>query len=257
MLTTIPVLSFLLFGALYPLCFWFIGGNSIVTDFRKFNLGLANFVAGAGIVILLFMPVPWPLKAGVLAWKAVLLSVSSYSWKKEKINLWLILLPVVCGILAVGGLQGYFVNGTNALVPVTMLGGLILCLSFFAMILGHWYLNVPGLPIHYLTGVTRIFVAMLMVRLIWDAGMIATSKILYFGDWMPLYNFMFHIEGFLLLVAVFFGTILPVFLVYLTLETLKVKSTQSATGLLYIVVIAVLMGDLSYKYYLFKYGLVF
>lgn len=256
MLTTIPVLSFLLFGAVYPLCFWFIKGNSIAADFRKFNIGLANFVAGMGIVILLFMPVPWPLKAAVLAWKAVLLSVSSYSWKKEKINLWLMLLPVVCGIGAVGVLQGHFTVSGSALLAIVMLGALILCLAFFTMILGHWYLNVHGLPLKYLRDVTRALAVALIARLLWDIFALGSSKILYFGDLIPLYKFMFHIEGFLLLVAVFFGTVLPAGLVFLVLETLKVKSTQSATGLLYVLVVAVLMGDLSYKYYLMKYGLV-
>ena len=57
-------------------------------------------------------------------------------------------------------------------------------------------------------------------------------------------------------VGLFFGVVFPLILTYMVYETVKVKSTQSATGILYVVVTSVLMGELAYKYYLLEYGLV-
>ena len=53
-----------------------------------------------------------------------------------------------------------------------------------------------------------------------------------------------------------FGTIFPLVALYFVDGTLKVKSTQSATGILYVILIAILIGDLTYKYYLIQYGIV-
>ena len=72
---------------------------------------------------------------------------------------------------------------------------------------------------------------------------------------IPLYVFMNRMDGFFLWVAIFFGTLLPLICNYFVIGTLKVKSTQSATGILYAILVAVFMGDLTYKYYLFKYGI--
>ena len=64
-------------------------------------------------------------------------------------------------------------------------------------------------------------------------------------------------EGIFLLVAFFFGTLFPLVSIYFVWGTLKVKSTQSATGILYVLLSAILIGDIAYKYYLLNYQLPF
>ena len=255
MLTTIPLLTFLMLGTLYPLCFWIIHRRSIELGFQQFNLGMANVFGGLGAGILYFMNVPVSVKNLLFVWMGFFLVVSAICWKKKILNTWTITIPCFFGIFAFSQVFGIFVPDYKMLIPIIILGGLVLSLSLFTMILGHWYLNVHGLPIKYLVDATKVFWAVLILRFLWNAYILLTEKILYGGDLIALYRFMFHLEGFLLFVAVFFGTLLPMGLMYLVLETLKVKSTQSATGLLYIIVVAVLMGDLSYKYYLLRYGL--
>ena len=124
------------------------------------------------------------------------------------------------------------------------------------MNLGHWYLNVHGLNINHLLRATYIFWTFVVIRFIWDIWQLLTAKILYQGDRISLPHFMFHIDGFLLLIAFFFGTLLPLVTLYFVKETLQVKSTQSATGILYVILSAVLICDIAYKYYLIKYGLI-
>ncbi len=254
MLTIISVFTCLVFASLYPLCFWIVRGHPIANDFRKFNILITNLAGGFGLVIVLFMNVPLLVKVAVAVWKAALLSVSSYSWKKEKINLWLMSFPSILGIFAFAQFQKHFMDLTYSSVFAVSLGGVILCLSLFSMILGHWYLNVPGLPIRYLVRSTYIFWFSLGSRGIWDLYTVWTQKIIHTGDMIYLYQFILRVDGFLILVPLFFGTFLPIFLLYFVHGTLKVKSTQSATGLLYIIVIAILMGDLAYKYYFYKFG---
>jgi hypothetical protein len=64
-------------------------------------------------------------------------------------------------------------------------------------------------------------------------------------------------EGIFLLVAFFFGTLFPLVSIYFVWGTLKAKSTQSATGILYVLLSAILIGDIAYKYYLLNYHLPF
>lgn len=255
MLTTIFVFTCLSFSAVYPLAFWLVRGHPINEGFRKFNLGLTNLIGGFGLVLLIFMNVPLSVKALALLWKASLISVSAYSWKKEEINTWLMSFPSVLGIMACAAFQKEFISVNLESLAVVVLGGIILCVSLFAMILGHWYLNVAGLPIAHLRKTTQAFLFFLIIRGLWDAVSLVTKKIIHGGDSILIYQFLARVDGFLLSIALFFGTLLPIILMYFVLETLKVKSTQSATGLLYIAVIAVLMGDLTYKYYLFHFSL--
>ena len=255
MLTIITVFTCLVFSSLYLLCFWLVREHPIDTSFRKFNIMMANLIGGVGLVILLLMHIPLSVKIMALLWKGTLLSVSSFLWKKEKINAPLMTLPSILGIATLVQFQAQFTPVSWDAVFVLLLGGAVFCLSLFSMILGHWYLNVHGLPISYLMRSTYVFWSFLVVRFVWDLYALMTQKIIHSGDTIYLYEFIGRSDGFLLSIALFFGTLLPVILIYFVKETLRVKSTQSATGLLYVIVIAVLMGDLAYKYYLFRFGL--
>lgn len=255
MLTIIPVLTFLIFGALYPLSFWLSHQGPISKDFHKFHIGLPNCIAGLGVVILLFMEVPLWIKIFALGWKAIFLSVSYFYWKKPDINRMAITIVSLLGIAVIGVFQLYVIQMDIVWLPIIIIGGLVFCSVFYAMNLGHHYLNVPGLPIEHLTRATKVFWVLLMIRLVWDIYYLMTGEIIVNGEPARLYQFLGHLDGFFLVIALFFGTLLPLGLVYFVLGTLKVKSTQSATGILYVMVVSVLMGDLTYKYYLVKFGL--
>lgn len=256
MLTTITVLTCLIFSALYPLCFWLVKGHPIDASFRRFNLGMANFAGGLSLGILLSMNVPENLKILACLWQGLTFLTSFLLWNKTDVNRWLLTLSSLFGVAAYAQFQNALLPSQPASIAVTTLGGLVLCISLFAMILGHWYLNVHGLPIEYFLKTTYAFWVIVSLRGIWDVCALFTQKIVHGGDSIFLYQFLRRIDGILLFVPIFFGTLLPIILLYFVKETLKVKSTQSATGLLYCIVIAVLMGDLGYKYFLFKFGLV-
>ena len=72
---------------------------------------------------------------------------------------------------------------------------------------------------------------------------------------ISIVQFMTRMDGFLLIIALFFGVILPIITLHFVKEVLKLKNTQSATGILYVILCSILFGDITYKYYLIKFGI--
>ena len=70
------------------------------------------------------------------------------------------------------------------------------------------------------------------------------------------FNYLFMLDGIFLWIALFFGLAAPLIINFMTQRSLKIFSTQSATGLLYINIVLILMSELIFKFYLFKYNLV-
>ena len=138
---------------------------------------------------------------------------------------------------------------------MTLLGALITAGVFFAMILGHWYLNVVNLPIRLLKNVVIILSTLLIIRTFWDVIYMTKDNIIDpYGINYNLWAFTLQFEGFLLATAFFMGNIIPMILNYFIWRTLKLQATQSATGLLYVSVISILFGELLFKYYLLQFG---
>ena len=120
----------------------------------------------------------------------------------------------------------------------------------------------PALPVanegsgEILARAVAVYSGLLALRLVWDAVAFATHSLPYQGLPLPLYAFAGTLDGFLVAVAVFFGTLFPLAATWLVQRTLAAKSTQAATGILYVVVVAAIIGDFSYRFFLLRYGVV-
>lgn len=272
MLTELSLSGFLAFAAAYPLCFWSNANAAIDRGFYRFNLGVSCFILSLGLFALLFAApggaagapaegLP-PVRGAALAvpavvWLAGLLAVTWSQWERPRPRLTLATLPSLVG-LAVTAIA--VVERTPAGTPpaaaaaVTLLGGLTLGMALYTMVLGHWYLNVARLPIAILARAVAVYGALLALRLVWDGVAFATRSVPYQGLPLPLYAFVATLDGFLLAVAVFFGTLFPLAAIWLVQRTLRAKSTQAATGILYVVVVAAIIGDFSYRFFLLRYG---
>ena len=145
------------------------------------------------------------------------------------------------------------INLVKALAS-TLIGGLTLSLSLYAMILGHWYLNVEKMPMSLLDKTVLVYMFVLLLRLMWNIFAVITEQIEYEGYVLGLLTFIISLEGFLIGVAIFFGVIFPLVALVLVRRTLHHKSTQAATGILYVVVVSAIIGDFSYRYYLLNYN---
>jgi hypothetical protein len=116
--------------------------------------------------------------------------------------------------------------------PLT--GGLLLGSTIAAMFLGHWYLNTPTMelePLRKLIVLMAIAVALRAVvcgvgLALQLNGLTTTELLMTFLRWA----------------SGIFGVIV---LAVMTWQTLKIPNTQSATGILYVAVIATFLGELT------------
>jgi len=256
MLAKIPLLTALLFANLYPLCFWINVKEPLGHGFHRFHLGLAGVTGGVAVTLLTFMEVSTSLKICLAIWLAALLIVSAFMWAKDVPNLMWISPVSIVGLFLYAWAQSQLLGPGWDLLFFSLLGGVILSLSIFAMNMGHWYLNVRGLSVSHLQRVVTVFGIVLVARILLDAWRLLTHHVTYAGIEVPLYSFVMTIEGFLIVVALLFGTIFPLITLFFVHGTLTLKATQSATGILYATLCSVLIGDLSYKYYALTYNCV-
>jgi protein NrfD len=117
-----------------------------------------------------------------------------------------------------------------------------------AMILGHYYLVVLDLPIGALRRLTLLLVAGLVLRSIvvgfgllgpMSAGL-AGARLVASGLWSA--------DGIFVWMRLLFGIAGPLSLIGFIWKTVELRSTQSATGILYVQLLLVMSGELLATY---------
>ncbi len=104
-----------------------------------------------------------------------------------------------------------------------------------AMTLGHFYLVIPGLSTRPLSRVHNLFGFSLLARL-------ALFGLCVGIGWSPL-PARFDLDAMMLAARVLVGFVAPLVLWVSVRETVKINSTQSATGILYAAVVVVMLGE--------------
>ncbi len=179
------------------------------------------------------------------AWLAVTAAMASFFgaafWLYEskaagRLALWLVMVVSLAGALLT------LPTHTQAELPRALrmisvaTSGLLLGVTTTAMLLGHWYLNAPGMELEPLRKLIHVAMTNTAVQaLVCGAGLAAELS----SRDVSL--------AWLLFVALrwSFG-ILGVFgLLWMARQTLKIPNTQSATGILYVAVIGVFVGELT------------
>ena len=119
--------------------------------------------------------------------------------------------------------------------------GLLLGATLTAMLLGHYYLIAPSMTIEPLKRSLNLISVGLIARALFDGfAVLASSRgLISSGPGTPDSNLTFLVMRWGI---GFVGTALSV---YLARRTVIIKSTQSATGILYITSIFVLFGELT------------
>jgi protein NrfD len=120
-----------------------------------------------------------------------------------------------------------------------------------AMILGHWYLILPSMQVSHLQGMVKFHIISMIVRVV----VVATAVFLAIMTWQPglgpsFRHYITSVAGIFFWQRVLFGLFGPALLSYLTWETAKIRSTQSATGILYVDFFTVVVGEVLSKYLL-------
>jgi len=127
-------------------------------------------------------------------------------------------------------------------------------ISNFAMLLGHYYLVVPKLSEEPLIYCLFIFWTVLFLKLTSSLSVIFSTAAPYLQEGTTLgdgymYNWLFISMRYL------WGYAAPLILSLFTFKLCKIRSIQSATGVLYIIEFFVIVGELISVYILTKYGL--
>jgi hypothetical protein len=255
MLSKISLLTTHIFAVLYPLCFLISAKDPLKKNFHKFHLGLPAILAGILLFIITLGNLPTEIKLLTAVWSISLLLLTAFYWNKEYPKPFLIMFPFIFGMINFVQLQAFYISPDWKIVAAGILAGAVFTGSMYSMNLGHFYLNVHGLPVKHLIWATNVFLWTLITRLIWDLVLLIQTSVMYKGETIPVWKFISTLDGIFLLIGIFFGTVFPLCSLYFAYGTLKLKNTQATTGILYVILSAVCLGDLTYKFYLIRYGI--
>ena len=142
-----------------------------------------------------------------------------------------------------------------AYVATAVTSSMVLGLVSGAMMFGHWYLIDLSMPVDYLKSFIKLLgfalvadvaamgFSLLVLALLGGRG--ATSAIAELFD----YHLM------LFLIRVVLGPVASIVLAWMCWQTLKIPQTMAATGLLYIALMSVVVGEMLGRFILFRTSL--
>ena len=220
--------------------------------FFRFNAGLAAVLIAVALVFR--PPGDNPLAFGglLIAEGAVVVYWATVGRTLASIRPAIVGLAIAAGLMTLviqalgfaGGraLPMQVLTAASFLSSAALLGG-----ACTAMILGHWYLVIPSLQVRHLQSIVKLHIGSMVVRVVVVAAAVFGGIAL----WQPGFrHYIFSIDGIFFWQRVLFGLFGPALLSYLTWETAKIQSTQSATGILYVDFFTVVVGEVLAKYLL-------
>lgn len=155
-----------------------------------------------------------------------------------------------CGTLAVLT-DPAVLNGAASITPVgraLYYSGIVSVLPavgsvLFAMLLAHWYLIEPRMPLEPLQRVLIVFVTTQLFLLVSLTGVIAY----HWPEWTGMDGGLVRAftlgNALFVFMRAFLGVLAPIGLAWMAWKTVQLRSIQSATGILYAAVVFVLFGE--------------
>lgn len=190
------------------------------------------------------------LFAAALAVLSILFWIRKLRWSQT-----LLYAAALLGVVALA-LDAGRLEGTSARIAgcaAILSSALVLGAALVTMNLGHWYLVIRGLPFDLLGIANRRFAGTLVVKILVILAGAAISveawRSMFSGAHGPLWDTLLFLT-----VRVAFGLMGPLVLAWMVHECVKIKSNQSATGILYVAVVFVMIGELSGMYFLLERG---
>ncbi len=145
------------------------------------------------------------------------------------------------------GLVAAIAYGLTAVVSSVVLG-----LASGAMLFGHWYLIDPNLPVDYLRSFVRLLGAALIADLV-TLGLALGLLAMFAGGAAALaMRDLARADLAIVVFRLLLGPMASIVLAWMCWQTLKIPQTMAATGLLYITVMSVLVGELLGRFILFR-----
>jgi len=223
----------------------------LLTSWREVPLAFfrTHCVVGLGLLVLSALDVSRVsgvgLSAGVLIACCVLAYLATVAWglglPRLGYPLTALLLVGAAGWLLMASRSDstavWALNGISRLVS-----GLLMGSTLTAMLLGHHYLTAPAMSIEPLKRYVGLMGGSLLLRGGIAALALLLARTLAAGSGSLLPDFD---SGLFLLMRWGMGFLAPVIATYLAWKTAQIRSTQSATGILYVALALVLVGELS------------
>jgi hypothetical protein len=232
--------------------------------FFRFNAGLAAALIAAALA---FRPAPGGVGASVAQGAPVValgisLAALTVYWIIAG-RVWGWLRPPLAVLASVAGAAAVVLHGFAASAAVT--GGLLAAASGLssaallggactAMVLGHWYLVIPSMQVRHLQRIVGFHIATLAARVLVVGIVLAVAAAVPLATGQSLRRYVTSVDGIFFWQRMLFGLAAPAVLGYLTWETAKIRSTQSATGILYVDFFTVVVGEVLASYVLLSTG---
>jgi hypothetical protein len=260
--STVTYLFLLELGVGSLLCLWLLRRFALSRSLRRMLAGLGGALTAAGLpfgmralalpggrTVLLEAHLFWPL-AAVAGCIAYMVSLPDRATVRGS---WILdatvvagMAGVIAGALAVGSGPGLWEDVQRSgyfLSAMLLLGS-----TFGAMILGHWYLVDHKMAIDPLRVASYFLIGAVLLRIAVVAfptvGFLRESVLADPDSGAPLDLVLYWAQRAL------FGLAGPLVLGVMVWHTVRLRATQAATGLLYIVLIFVIIGEIL-SHYLF------
>jgi hypothetical protein len=189
-----------------------------------------------------------PSDSDLHIWPAAIAALLSYagaaSWLYEKAGPGMLALAAIAAASLTGALLNHVSPAASGSTTAAWLrvfdpvaGGSVLGVTMAAMLLGHWYLNAPGMSLAPLFRLANMMIVVLVLR----AALAGVALWLSYctGEIFDLTQWLFVSMRWLTGLA---GALV---VAVLARQTLKIPNTQSATGILYVGVILTFIGELT------------
>jgi hypothetical protein len=156
---------------------------------------------------------------------------------------------------ASGHRLGPLLSPATVLYPLAFLtGALALGAVATGMLLGHWYLIDLGLSIEPMRRLFRYFVAVIVAHLV-VLALTVLAMGLTPGPATAAVATLWHDHGTLLAARLILGPLAALGLGWMIHRTLQIPQTMAATGLFYIAILFVMVGELLGRLILFRTSL--
>ena len=156
--------------------------------------------------------------------------------------------PLLWAATLAGAFGLFFSARTGAEAASDATSAVLLGAAASAMILGHYYLVVLDLPISALRRLTVLLVTAIGLRTVVVLAPCSRREAPACTRPALVASGLFSPDGVFVWMRLLFGIVGPLSLVYFIWRTVEIRSTQSATGILYVQLFLVLAGELLAKH---------
>ena len=183
----------------------------------------------------------------------IVANVMSFAFHRDQKSIWMWALYIT-QLLTFTFLIYHVFNFEASWINLFFISASLLGISNFSMLLGHYYLVVPKLSEEPLIYCLNIFWIVIFIRITSSIAFLSSSGAAYLEEGTLLgdgyiYNWLFISMRYL------WGYAAPLTLSFFTYKLCRLRSIQSATGVLYIVEFFVIVGELISAYLMSKHGL--